>query len=276
MSDIYGADAGSIEMGNARMQQVRDFNARVAQHNQDVSDQMSQLKDQIGTMDNVRELEETAKGLWSGAGMPNKVKAYQDWRANRNSPNPTENQINNDTATPAGNAERPAVANETNEPTESAPRAEPVAEGSPSAESLTENESSIGSRFTSGLSRVSGISEEALETAGKGVGVAGAIGIGGMDLYNDFKKGGWASMNSEQKVGNILQIGGSVSDIVGTAFPPAALLGGILDVTAGAIDTVGAQLEKQKSQAQVDVQAAAQQQQGQSLTTETQTTGRTQ
>ena len=120
MSDIYGADAGSIEMGNARMQQVRDFNARVAQHNQDVSDQMSQLKDQIGTMDNVRELEETAKGLWSGAGMPNKVKAYQDWRANRNSPNPTENQINNDTATPSGNAERPAVANETNEPTESA------------------------------------------------------------------------------------------------------------------------------------------------------------
>ena len=83
-------------------------------------------------------------------------------------------------------------------------------------------------------------------------------------------------MNSEEKVGNILQIGGAVSDIVGTAFPPAALLGGILDVTAGAIDTVGAQLEKQKSQAQVDVQAAAQQQQGQSLTTETQTTGRTQ
>ena len=67
-----------------------------------------------------------------------------------------------------------------------------------------------------------------------------------MDIYQDVKAGGIAGNNNWEKAGNLLQIGGSISDIAGTIFPPAALIGGVLDLAASATDEVGEQLEESK------------------------------
>ncbi len=284
MADLYGSDAGAISMGNARMNQVRDYNDRIATHNKTVTDTISGLKDQVSTKDNVKSLEETAKGLWAGKGIPDKLKAYQDWRAKRNggdtSTNPTDDTEQTQTPEPTEGGDTPAVAGDNDagggEPVVDEPPTEPVAEGSNTASSVAEEEEGIGSKFSKGLSRVSGISEEALETAGKGVSILGAGAVAGTDLYNDFKKGGWASMNGEEKAGNIMQIGGAAMDIVGTVFPPAALLGGVLDLGAGAVDMVGEQIDRTDQSDKLDQQGAAEQETGIGQSAVTQTTGRTQ
>ena len=79
--DLYGSSDAAISMGNARRQQVRDMNDRIAQHNKDVSDKIAGLKDQEATTSTVKDIEATGKALWTGSGMPGKVKAYQDYRA---------------------------------------------------------------------------------------------------------------------------------------------------------------------------------------------------
>jgi hypothetical protein len=79
--DLYGSSDAAIQMGNARRQQVRDMNDRIAQHNKDVSDKIAGLKDQEATTSTVKDIEATGKALWTGSGMPGKVKAYQDYRA---------------------------------------------------------------------------------------------------------------------------------------------------------------------------------------------------
>lgn len=283
MADLYGSDAGAIAMGNARMNAVRDLNQRIAEHNKNVADTISGLKDQTATMDNVRSLEETAKGLWAGKGMPDKLKAYQDWRAKRNGANtqtnPTDDTAQTQAPEPTEGGDTPAIAGDNDagggEPVAEDPPAEPVAEGSNTASSVAEEEEGIGSRLSKGFSRATGISEEALETAGKGVGILGAGAIAGVDLYNDFKKGGWASMNGEEKAGNIMQIGGAAMDIAGTVFPPAALLGGILDLGAGAVDMVGEQIQKSDQMSALDTQQQEEQEQGVGQTAQTQVTGRT-
>ena len=284
MADLYGSDNGAISMGNARMSQVRDYNDRIATHNKTVTDTITGLKEQASTRDNVKSLQETAQGLWAGKGMPDKLKAYQDWRAKRNggetAPNPTDDTAQTQTPAPTEGGDTPAVAGDNDagggEPVVDEPPAEPIAEGSNTASSVAEEEETTGGRFTKGVSRMTGMSEEALETAGKGVSILGAGAVAGSDLYNDFKKGGWSSMNTEEKTGNIMQIGGAAMDIVGTVFPPAALLGGILDLGAGAVDMVGDQVDRADTGDKLDAQGTAEQETGVSATAQTQTTGRTQ
>ena len=45
MADVSSMNA--IALGNARRQQVREMNERIQQHNNDVANQISQIKDQI-------------------------------------------------------------------------------------------------------------------------------------------------------------------------------------------------------------------------------------
>jgi len=282
MSDLYGTDSGAIAFGNARMQQVRDLNQRIAEHNKNVADTITGLKDQVQSVAQMKEIEETAKGLWAGHGMPSKIKAYQDWRANRNGGNTKTNPTDDSTqtTTPAEGDRAPAIQGDnqagSGEPTTADPPAEPVAEGSNTGSSVAEEEEGIGGKLTKGFSRMTGISEDALEMAGKGVGILGAGAIAGEDLYNDFKKGGWGSMNTEQKIGNIMQIGGAAADIVGTVFPPAALLGGILDISSNVVDMVGDKLKEQQQETSLDQTQQSETEQGVGQTSgPTQVTGRT-
>jgi hypothetical protein len=84
-----------------------------------------------------------------------------------------------------------------------------------------------------------GLAKSGLSKLGGAAGVFGETAMAGVDIYDDIKAGGIAGNNNWEKAGNIMQIGGAVSDIVGTFFPPAKLLGGVLDLASAGINTIG-------------------------------------
>jgi len=252
MADV--SSMNSIALGNSRRQEVRNMNERIQQHNNDVANQISQIKDQVATANVIQQAKDTAQGLWTGASMPDKIKAYKDWKASRTASNPTtqSDQTTSQTATenaPENDATTPAQ-NSTDPPTE------PVAEGSPTGAGLSDEAESVGSKLTSGVPKgaLTEAGESAFEKIGKGAGVLGSAARGGLDLYNDIKNGTPAGNNDWQRAGNLVQIGGSVADIVGTAYPPAKLLGGVLDLTAGALDEIGGATDDTSEKKEADIQ----------------------
>jgi len=84
-----------------------------------------------------------------------------------------------------------------------------------------------------------GLAKTGLKKLGAGAGIIGEEVQGGLDLYDDIKAGGIAGNNNWEKAGNILQIGGAAADLVGLAFPPAKLLGGVLDLASAGVNTIG-------------------------------------
>lgn len=242
MDDL--ANQQAISLGNARNQAVRELNERIRQHNTDIANQISNIKDQVKTSDTIKQAKDTAQGLWTGAKMPDKIKAYQDYVASKKSSNPTTQSENTTLENAETNAPQDDATTPEQNPTD--PPTEPISEGSPTGESISETAEASTSRLTNGLKSTGAFSDETLDTLGKvggklgaGAGVLGAGAIGGLDLYEDIKGKALAGNNNWEKASNLLQIGGSISDIVGSVYPPAALIGGVLDLTAGALDTVG-------------------------------------
>jgi len=267
--DLYGSSDAAIQMGNARRQQVRDMNDRIAQHNKDVSDKIAGLKDQEATTSTVKDIEATGKALWTGSGMPGKVKAYQDYRAAKLAGTAKgTNVVENTAATQSadsqsfrqklfGKQEIPAPTTATEEGGLSR-----VAT-SATKEAATDVGESIASKVggAAGTALKTGIKDGAEELgttllgkAAKGAGALGGLATGGYDIYEDVKAGGIAGNNNWEKAGNILQIGGAAADIVGTIFPPAALLGGGLDIASTATDEIGQKSEEGDKQADLDKQ----------------------
>lgn len=250
MADVSSMQA--VALGNSRRQAVREMNERIQAHNNDVANQISQIKDQVQTANVITQAKDTAQGLWTGASMPDKIKAYKDWKAGKKASNPTsqseqttqqtaqENAPENDATTPAQNTTEPPT--------------EPVAEGSPSGASLSEEAENVGNKISAPKGALTEAGESAFEKAGKGAGVLGAAAVGGLDIYNDIKAGKIAGNNDWEKAGNVLQIGGSVADIVGTFYPPAKLIGGVLDLTAGALDEVGGATDDTAEKKEEDIQ----------------------
>jgi len=254
MEDISNQSA--IAMGNSRRQAVRDLNERIREHNDSVADQIQSAKEQVKTANTIKQAQDSAQALWKGSKMPDAIKSYKDYKAKKlaekQGTNPTddfENSNKPDTTSATADAETPAT-------TTTEPPAEPVAEGSPTNDagavaSTSEEAEQGGSRLVKGLVKTGALSEEGAGKLGRAAGIAGegagalmSAAVGGMDVYNDFK-GGFhiAGNNWEEKTSNILQIGGSIADIVGTVYPPAKLIGGVLDLSAGAIGEVGQQLD---------------------------------
>jgi len=287
MSDLYGSSDQTVALGNMRHKAVRDYNERIKEHNDQIATTIQGLKDQVQNNATIKEAQDIAQNLWTGHGMPDKIKAYQDWRTARaqrqaGATAPEEVQAREQTenaTTISDDAETPAQST-----TESA-QPEPVDEGSPAGLGAEEEAETLGSRITRGISNSTGIAKEAveegLEKAGKGATVVGALGVGGMDVYNEYKSlsegKGLSGDNWEEKTGNILQLGGSISDIVGTAFPPAKLLGGILDLSAGALDIAGEKIAEGKKEADLDTEETQEDEQGTAqVEAQTAVTGRVQ
>lgn len=252
MSDLYGTNAGAISQGNARLQEVRDLNERIKQHNTDIANQIQNLRDQEKTSETIQAVKEQGTALWSGAKMPDKIKAYNAWKAGRNATNPTASATKN---------QRQTVTDTQTEATEqqvttSSPSETPVREegglgrsAGEAAESASEDVSeNLGSKLATAGAKDA--AEEVGESlAGKAAGAAGGLfgaAQGGMDIYEDIKSGSIVGNNNWEKAGNLLQIGGSIADVVGMAFPPAALLGGVLDLASGATDAIGEALDASK------------------------------
>lgn len=250
--DLYGTSSNAIAQGNMRQAAVRDLNERIQQHNTDVANKISGLKDQVKNTERLKEFQQSAQALWTSKGMPDKVKAWNDYFNDPKASNPTtqserttrsaaqENAPENDATTPEqANAEAPAESSAVTE-TEEVTGTDAGAE----AGELTAE----GSKLTEGMETVAKGSKWAGKL-GEAGGTLMSAGAGAMDIYQDYeasKKDGHfeiAGNNNWEKAGNILQIGGAIGDVVGTFFPPAKLIGGVFDLASAATDEIGEGLD---------------------------------
>lgn len=269
--DLYGTNSAAISLGNAQRQQVRDLNERIRQHNSDIADKFASLKSQESSADTLAQLKETGTALWAGKGMPDKIKAYQDYRAKQaaKASNPVDEAADTQregselslkqkifgkqevTSPPSETVEEGGLGRATTEATESA--------ATDIGESL---ETATGGALKGALKSEGGEVAETLMSKGLGVAGKAAGGLfgaaqGGLDIYEDIQAKGIAGNNNWEKAGNLLQIGGAAADVVGMAFPPAALVGGILDLASGAVDEVGEKLDEDKQASDLQTQQAS-------------------
>lgn len=241
MTDIYGTNGNAIAMGNARRQQVRELNERIQQHNTDIANSISDQLDQKRTTEKIRDAQQAAQAAWTGSHMPDKIKKFNEWRTARE-------------------AKANPIANEASQQAERVSQAGPPADAAapkpeaPATSTLKEVEPGIfEEEAAEGLKSTSALKEGAVQALGKAAKVGGGImaaATGGMDIYEDIKADGIAGNNNWEKAGNLLQIGGSVADVAGTFFPPAALVGGVLDLASMASTGIGEELEEDKEDEQ--------------------------
>lgn len=250
--DLYGTSANAVAQGNARNSAVRDLNERIRQHNTDVANKISQLKDQVSNTQQLKDLQQTGQALWTGKGMPDKVKAFNDYYTDKKASNPT---TQSEITTRSSAQENPAPESDATTPADA--DAEAPAESSAATE--TEEVSGAtgdagevgaeGSQLSGGIESAVGKGSKIAGKFGEGAGVLMSAGAGAMDLYEDYedsKRDGHfeiAGNNAWEKAGNILQIGGALADVAGVFFPPAKLLGGVLDLASAGTDEIGEKLD---------------------------------
>jgi TolA-binding protein len=283
--DLYGTSANAVAQGNARNSAVRDLNERIRQHNTDVANKISGLKDQVKNTQQLKDLQQTGQALWTGKGMPDKVKAFNDYYADKKASNPT---TQSETTTRSAAQENPAPESDAQTP------ADTDVEAPAESSAVTETEEvsgatgeggevgAEGSDLAGGLEGAVGKGSKIAGKFGEGAGVLMSAGAGAMDLYEDYedsKRDGHfeiAGNNAWEKAGNILQIGGAIADVAGVFFPPAKLLGGVLDLASAGTDEIGEKLDDKPDR---DLDAEQQQETEGQLSIpagQTLTTGRTQ
>lgn len=282
--DLYGTSGNAISQGNMRTQSVRDLNEKIRQHNSDVADQISSLREQTQTADTVKDALDTGKTLWEGSKMPGAISSYKDWKAGKLKGKNPVSALNNKLQQTAdeGNPLRNAMGEK--QITEAIQ--EPRAEGSPAGLSVSEEASSVaegeGSKLSKGILKGAegAIEEDGLSKLGKASGAIGGLATGTLDLYQDFKGGkGFhlAGDNWEEQTGNALNLAGSVADVAGTFYPPLALVGGAIDLASSAFDAIGSKVEEDKKSDELTQQQQQQTEQEVSAPAQqTIVTGRTQ
>ena len=247
MDDLSGVNGMAIAQGNARRSQVQDLNDRIQQHNTDIAAKLTEAAGTNRTADQIRDAQQIGQGIWTGTHMPNKVKAFNDWRAGGSSSKPNVTADAQARQTAAVDAAGPPATTPTEAPTTT---------------NLTDTEHSdvFESDAATGMSEGTGLGEKALGAMSKAGKVSGGLlsaAAGGIDIYDDIKAGGIAGNNNWDKAGNVLQIGGSVADLVGMVFPPAALIGGVLDLASAATTEVGDAMDEHKTAADLKPTIAA-------------------
>lgn len=250
--DLYGTNGMAIAQGNARRQQVRELNEKIQQHNTDVANAISEQFDQKKTTEKIRDAEQKAQALWTGANMPDKIKKFNDWKSKGDA---KANPIANEASAQADRVEEAGPPAEAEAPEPEAPTASELSEVEPA---------SFEEDAVEGLKSTGALKEGATSALGKAAGAAGGImaaAQGGLDIYEDVKAGGIAGNNNWEKAGNLLQIGGSIADLAGMAFPPAALIGGVLDLASSATTEIGEAADEGKEPEEEQAQIKAQQEQ---------------
>lgn len=238
--DLYSADFGAVSDGNMRARAVENANKAINQHNKDVGEQIASLQSQQKTADILQATKDATGQFWSAGKLPGQVKAYKDWVGNQKASNPTSQGQN----TASENVNETEAGGETT--TDPKVKLKDTGDGIFESEGGFDEEESA---FKKGLKSSLGFSDEALDTAGKGLGALGSAGMAGIDIYQDFAGGkGFhiAGDNWASKASNVLQIGGAISDIGGTLFPPLALVGGAADILGGVAGEIGDFIDKGK------------------------------
>ncbi len=240
--DLYSADMGAIQEGNMRSQAITKANSMVQQHNDKLAGTIAGLKSQQKSAEIENSIRDAIGGVVASGKISGKVQAYKNWNADQKASNPTTQERNN----MEDNAENESGAETTEEPKSNL---KDTGDGI-----FTEEDDSklIGSRAKTGIKNALGVSDEALETAGKGIGEITSVGLAGMDIYKDIKAGGIAGDNWASKTSNILQIGGAIADLGGTIFPPLALIGGAMDIASGVSGEIGDVIDDGKAEQKTD------------------------
>jgi hypothetical protein len=281
MADLFGVNGNAVAMGNARMQQVRDFNDRVKEHNQNVTDQIQGLREAQKSADTIQAIKTQATNLWVAKDIPGKVNEFNKYFADRAAGTAASNPVANTVA----NLRKQATSatdgflSQAKQSTQAVREA--VSEGANAGQTVSDvaktAETAVGKGLTTALSGAGeGVASKVSGVLGK-AGVLGSAALGGMDLYEDIKGGGIQGNNNWEKASNLLQIGGTIGDLAGTIFPPAKLIGGVLDLASGLTDTIGEKLDEDKQGSDLTTQQANQTEK--TIATpvaETITTGRTQ
>ncbi len=233
--DLYSSDYGAIQEGNMRSQAVTARNKVVNEHNANLGTQIAGLKAQQKGAEETQDMLQATQQFWAGGKLPSQISAFSDHLAQGGTlfSNPT---------TQAQKTAEGAVSD-----------AETLSSDVP--ETLKDTGDGIltsEDAFKTGESLATDIGSTAL----KGLGAVTAVGVGGFDIYKDVKSleagHGIAGDNWASKTSNLLQIGGAISDLGGTVFPPLALLGGVLDITSGIFGEVGASKDESKQESQDD------------------------
>ena len=270
MSDLFGVNGAAVAMGNARMQQVRDFNDRVKEHNDNVMNQIQGLREAQKSADTIQAIKTQATNLWVAKDIPGKVQEFNKYFADRSAgkalgTNPIQNTVNN--LKQQAQSKASGFLDQAKSTTQAG--GEAISEGANAAESVSDvaksATSAVGKGLTTTLEGAAATAKGAAEGAAAGVagkvsgvlgkaGVLGSAALGGMDLYEDIAHGGIQGNNNWEKASNLLQIGGTIGDLAGTFFPPAKLIGGVLDLASGLTDTVGEKLDEDQQASDLQTQ----------------------
>ena len=209
--DLYTSDIGAIQEGNMRTKSVMDRNQAIVQHNNDVGTQIASLQAQQKTGAETEGLLQATQQFWRGGKLPNEITALQEHLKTGGTlfSNPIQ-QAQKAATSALTTAQR--IGTSTDLPA--------------AGEALAEE---AGSRLSGALKGLSG---------------ATAVATGAVDIYKDIQSissgHGIAGDNWMSKTSNVLQIGGAIADVGGTVFPPLAVLGGVVDIAAGALGEIGA------------------------------------
>lgn len=250
--DLFASDGAGIADGNRRSGEGAQIRKNIDQHNNELGDRVKQLKQGVQSQTTETAIQGAISGYMAGNGLKNSLENYKTYRQAGQT---KVTELNRIKSSATGTSE-PV----TNDPAPSAsPEGAAASSGSaPTAEEHTavtageDDAGKTGSMVHKGIKTITGLSDEAIDRVGKGAGVLGATAIGGMDLYKDFEKGGIAGDNGWEKVGNVAQIGGAIADTIGVAFPPAAIIGGVLDVVGGITNEIGELFEGKSKEKKLD------------------------
>jgi len=259
MADLYGT-SGAIALGNMRTKMVRDMNDNIKEHNEKVQTTIQGLQNQASSAFLTKEIRDQAVNLWTGKDIPGKVNEFNQYFADRASAkakkaNPVESTQENLGESQEAPTPEDGMTPEQETGATDAPAGEPVSEGASQGETVSEVAEGAEADVGEGLENaLKGSGEEVASSFGKKAsgllgkaGVLGSAALGGYDLYEDIKSGKIQGNNDWEKASNILQIGGSIADLAGTFFPPAKLIGGVLDIASGVTDSVGEKLDEDKT-----------------------------
>ena len=283
--DLFVNDANDIASGNMRSKAQESANRAVDEHNQIIASQLTQIhKDlqsqqtQLSENEALQEVQSGIGGMLGAHAFSSALGEYKQYRDNLQTKASALADLKRQGGDNGGDLRMGqgddgqvsvvAPDNSTETPPSSATpegtSATGTSETAPTSEEHNditmgdEVEGSSDSMFTKGLKGLTGLSDEGIENISKGATAAGAVATGGLDIYKDIKAGGIAGDNGWEKAGNVLQIGGAVADIVGVAFPPAAVVGGIIDLIGGGLDAIGEAVEGTEKKSEVKQQAQEQ------------------
>jgi hypothetical protein len=273
--DLFASDVGAIASGNMRDSRQESINAGIQQRNNDIANNISNLKAQEKTTDMESAIQGTIQGVMGAHSLHSGISDYKAWRSKKLT---KANQLSNLKSTsPEGDVR---MGDETESPSvevQAQATTEPPATGSPEGTSATpssntnptaEEHTTItageddaggsGSLVKQGLKNVTGLSEEGVEKLGRGVGAVGSVATAGMDIYEDFKDNKWKKNNGWQDASQIADFGAAIADTVAIAFPPAALVGGVISGIGLVTNEIGDLFSKKKEEAQQTVQQTQQ------------------